>query len=43
MIEPKYRDEPEPALLRGVETNQANALEDLQRKLEAPGAQAQDD
>lgn len=32
------KPEPEPDL-RGVETNQTNALEDLQRKLEAPGAQ----
>jgi hypothetical protein len=34
------REEPLPDLLRGVETTQTNALEDLQRKLDAPGAQA---
>jgi hypothetical protein len=40
VVDMKYRDEPEPALLRGVETSTTNGLEDLQRKLEAPGAQA---
>jgi hypothetical protein len=38
VTEPKYRDEPEPALLRGVETD--NSLENLVRKLTAEGAQA---
>lgn len=40
VIEPKYRDEPEPSLLRGVETSAAHSLEDLQRKLDAPGSRA---
>jgi hypothetical protein len=40
VLEPKYRDEPEP-LLRGVETAQAAiGIEDLERKLTAPGAQS---
>jgi hypothetical protein len=40
VTEPKFRDEPEPSLLRGVETARASSLEDLQRKLGADGAQA---
>jgi hypothetical protein len=40
VTEPKFRDEPEPSLLRGVETARASSLEDLQRKLGAEGAQA---
>jgi hypothetical protein len=40
VLEPKFRDEPEP-LLRGVETAQAAiGIEDLERKLTAPGAQS---
>jgi hypothetical protein len=38
VVEQRYRDEPEPALLRGVES--AETLEDLQRKLSDPNAQA---
>jgi hypothetical protein len=34
------RAEPEPSQLRGVETSATTALEDLQRKLSAPGARA---
>jgi hypothetical protein len=40
VIEPKYKDEPEPALLRGVETAAASSLEDLQRKLGDPNSQS---
>jgi hypothetical protein len=38
VVEQRYRDEPEPALLQGVES--AETLEDLQRKLSDPNAQA---
>jgi hypothetical protein len=40
VVDTKFRDEPEPSLLRGVETSATNALEDLQRKLSADGARA---
>jgi hypothetical protein len=41
VLEPKFKDEPLPSQLRGVETAQAGiGVEDLERKLAAPGANA---
>lgn len=39
VVEQKGRDEPEPALLRGIETSADNSLENLERKLSDPNAQ----
>jgi hypothetical protein len=38
VVDVKYRDEPEPSLLRGIETDES--LENLQRKLGAEGSRA---